>query len=227
MTALTLAALFFVASHVLLSSTPLRGRLVRLFGKTGFLTIYALVSVLSLGWLIVTFFDAPRDVFWDDPLWTRGLLMLAMPIVSVLLVTGMTAKNPTMAVVGRLLKADEIPGIFRVTRHPVMWALAIWSGGHMLANGDSASLIFFGAFLTLSFAGPFLIERKKRAEEGSAWESFAEQSSILPFAAIIQGRTKVTLAEIGWGKILSGLLLYAALMLGHQWLSGVALVQFS
>lgn len=221
---LMLAALLFVGSHVLLSSAALRSTLARLFGETGFLTLYTLVSVLSLGWLIVAFFDAPHDMLWEDPLWARGLLLIAMPIASVLLATGVSTKSPTMAMTGRLRKPDEIPGIFRVTRHPLMWALAIWSGAHMLANGDRASLIFFGAFLTLSFAGPFLIERKKRAEWSSAWEAFAEQSSILPFRAILQGRTKVTLAEIGWAKILFGLLLYAALMLGHEWLSGVALV---
>jgi hypothetical protein len=34
----------------------------------------------------------------------------------------------------------------------------------------------------------------------------------------------VAFAEIGWSKILIRLLLYAALMLTHEWLSGVPLV---
>ena len=224
MTALIFASLLFVGSHVLFSSTPLRGNLIRLFGESGFLGLYSLLSLFTLGWMIVAFFDAPHVELWGDLLWARGLLLLLMPIVSVFLVAGTTSKNPTMAVFGRLGGPEDIPGIFRITRHPVLWALALWSGGHMLANGDQASLLFFGAFLTLSLAGPFLVEQKKRAERGATWEAFVEKTSILPFAAILGGRTKVTLAEIGWSKILIGLLLYAALMLAHEWLSGVPLV---
>ncbi|MCE2510853.1 MAG: NnrU family protein, partial [Alphaproteobacteria bacterium] len=184
MTVLIYACLLFVGSHVLLSSTPLRERLARLFGESGFFGLYVIVALLTLGWMTVAFFDAPNVALWEDPLWGRGLLFLLMPLVCVLLVAGLTSKNPTMAAIGRLDPVENVPGIFRITRHPVMWALALWSGGHVLANGDKASLLFFGSFFTLSLAGPFLIERKKRAKGGPAWETFVAKTSILPFAAI-------------------------------------------
>ena len=102
MTALIFACLLFVGSHVLFSSTPVRGNLIRLFGESGFLGLYSLAALLALGWMTVAFFDAPQVKLWGDPLWARGLLLLLMPIVSVFLVAGFTSKNPPMADIGKL-----------------------------------------------------------------------------------------------------------------------------
>ena len=38
-------------------------------------------------------------------------------------------------------------GMIRVTRHPMLWSFAIWAAVHILGNGDTASIVFFGAIL--------------------------------------------------------------------------------
>jgi uncharacterized membrane protein len=115
-------------------------------------------------------------------------------------------------------------GIFTVTRHPMLWSVALWAGVHLIANGDAASLILFGSLLILALGGMVHIDIKRRARLGANWGPFAMATSLVPFQAIIEGRTKLDLAGIGWRRVGLALLAFAGLMLAHPWLSGVALV---
>jgi uncharacterized membrane protein len=36
--------------------------------------------------------------------------------------------------------------------HPMLWAVVLWSVGHLFANGSAADLLLFGAFLVWSAA---------------------------------------------------------------------------
>ncbi|VAW17651.1 hypothetical protein MNBD_ALPHA12-2327, partial [hydrothermal vent metagenome] len=43
------------------------------------------------------------------------------------------------------------PGRIRVlVKHPMLWGTFFWSAGHLMANGDLASVILFGSFLVYS-----------------------------------------------------------------------------
>ena len=57
---------------------------------------------------------------------------------------------------------------------------------------------------------------------GPTWEAFAGQTSNVPFAAILSGRQKLSLGEIGWWRILLGVVVWAALAWGHPYMFGVA-----
>lgn len=128
----------------------------------------------------------------------------------------MTA-NPGAVGFEKLMAADRAPlGIQKVTRHPILWAIAIWAGVHLLANGDMASTIFFGGLLGLSLFGMAHLEARKSAELGAAWQRFAAQSSFVPFAAIVSGRVKMDMREIGWNRIAAGAILYLVLLFGHR-----------
>ena len=39
-----------------------------------------------------------------------------------------------------------------MTHHPMLWAVLLWSAGHLFANGSAADLLLFGAFLVWSAA---------------------------------------------------------------------------
>ena len=80
-------------------------------------------------------------------------------------------------------------GIQRVTRHPMLWSFAIWAAVHIIGNGDTAALVFFGAFLVTALAGMPSIDAKMAANNPDTWPGFAGASSILPFGAILAGRT--------------------------------------
>src|SRR4029077_10923183 len=116
---------------------------------------------------------------------------------------------------------DPAPGILRVTRHPVMWAIGLWALSHLIANGDLRSLLFFGAIAALALGGTVLIDRKKQLALGSNWPRLAEVTSNLPFAALLAGRTRLRWRDVGLLRVAAGLLLYAVLYLAHPIITGL------
>lgn len=218
MTHLILAAVLFLATHYV-ASTPLRGILVAKLGKA-YLALYTLVAFVTLGWMIWAFYHAPFVNLWYAVA-LRPVPLIVMPFALVCVVCALTAPNPTMVGQDKLLKsAAPAHGILRVTRHPLMWGFALWAASHIVARGDAAGLIFFGAFLVLALAGNWLIDRRKAATLGADWRRFAAVTSNVPFAAIAGGRNQFKPAEIGWWKILLALAAYAALLVFHYPLFG-------
>ena len=225
LTSLILAGLVFLGSHVLISSTPLRGSLRESLGEGGYLGLYSGLAAVTLGWFITAFVRAPLIAVWEPPLWTHFVPVVLMPISSVLLVTGLATRNPTAVGQERRAREDDpAPGILRVTRHPVMWGFGLWGLGHLSANGDAAGMIFFGLLTVLALGGTLLIDRRKRLALGTDWPRFAEVTSNLPFAALLTGRSKVSLREIGVPPVLAGLLLYGVLFLAHPYITGLPVV---
>src|SRR2546429_9012140 len=93
-------------------------------------------------------------------------------------------------------------GMVRVTRHPFLWGVALWSLVHLIMNGDLASVILFGSLLLLALGGTVAIDAKRRRKFGDGWRQFAQTTSSVPFAAILNGRNRIgsALSEIGiWG----------------------------
>ena len=222
---LAFAGLAFCGSHILLSSTGLRGSLRDQLGERGFLAVYSLTALVTFAWFLVAYAHAPTIILWERREWTALVPVVVMPFAAILLIAGYTTANPTAVGMERMARAnDPAPGILRVTRHPVMWAIALWALSHLIANGDLRSLIFFGAFAALSLGGTVLIDRKKQLALGSNWPRLAEVTSNLPFAALIAGRTGLRWREIGLLRIAAGLLLYAVLYRAHGIIAGLPVV---
>jgi uncharacterized membrane protein len=216
-TSLIAATLAFVLGHFVLSATPVRTALAGALGRTGFLVAYSLYAIATFVWMNVAFAHAPFEDLWGDPGWARWLAVAVMPLPSVLLAAGILTANPSAVGFEKLMAANRPPmGIQKVTRHPIQWAIALWAALHVAANGDLASVIFFGGILILSLAGMVHMEARKRAEPGEAWSSFAERSSFIPFAAILKGHVRLSPGEIGWSRIAAGIILYLVFLFGHR-----------
>lgn len=219
MTKLFIAAAVFLAAHYV-SSTPLRGRLIAALGTNGYLLLYSAVAFATLGGMVWAYYRAPFVGFWHVPA-LRYVPLAVMPIALVLLVSGLLTRNPTLVGAERLLQsAEPARGILRVTRHPLMWGIALWAASHVLARGDAAATVFFGSFLVLALTGTGLIDHRKRATLGKDWERFAGVTSNVPFAAIAAGRNHFSAREVGWGRLLAGLALYALVLWLHPLLFG-------
>lgn len=216
---LALATAAFLATHFV-SSTPLRPALVGSVGETAYLGGYTVVSLITLGWMIWAYLRAPVVPLWH----VHGLKLwplYVMPFAMVLLSCAVLSRNPSAVRQEAALRAEEpARGILRITRHPMMWAVALWALVHLLARGDAASLVFFGGFLLLALAGTALIDARKASTLGADWRRFAESTSNVPFWAIVEGRNRLKLAEIGWIRTGVGLALYGAMLALHPWLIG-------
>ncbi len=219
---LLLAAVAFAGSHVLLSSAPVRGPLARALGEWPFVGLYSAISLGLFVWLVGAYGDAPLVELWAAPTVVRYVALGVMVVASVLVACGLSLTSPTGVSLKPAAAGAPLAGIFKVTRHPVLWGIGLWAVVHVMANGDLASLILFGSLGVLALGGTVHIDRKKRTTMGGDWRAFAGATSNVPFAAIAAGRTRVSLKEIGYGRLVAGLVLYLVLLLGHEAVIGVA-----
>ena len=219
---LVIAGAAFGGSHILLSSTRLRGSLRDQLGERGFLAVYSLTSLVIFAWFVAAYAGAPTIVLWPRQRWTALVPLSVMPLATILLIAGYSTRNPTAVGMERSARADDpAPGILSVTRHPVMWAIGLWAVSHMVANGDVSSLLFFGSLAALALGGTVLIDQKKQLALGSNWPRLRDLTSNVPFAALLAGRTRLRWREIGILRIAAGLLLYAVLYLAHPIVTGL------
>ena len=217
------AALVLLASHFGISSTPLRDWLVARVGERAYLVLYSLIALAALVWLISAWARAPYVELWAVAPWLAWVPLLVMPLALLLVVGGVSTPNPTAVGAPDVLgRSEPVHGVFRITRHPLMWAVGLWAASHLLANGDLASIVLFTSLGALALVGTLLIDRKYAARRGADWQRFAAVTSNLPLAAIASGRQRFVFSEIGWWRVLLALAVFALLLAVHPWLFGGA-----
>ncbi len=226
MTSLWAASAFFLAIHLVVAGTALRGAIIGLISERAWLASFSILSLIGIVWLSMTYNEAalgPNPLYWAPPLWTLHLSPIVVLIAALFVVIGVTTPNPTSVGAEELARnPDTVKGMLRITRHPFLWGVTIWALWHILINGDQASVIFFGTFALLAVLGTFSIDDKKRKKLGDDWTGFASRTSNLPFAAIIAGRNQLKIGELGWWRILLALVIFGAAFYGHLWAFGVS-----
>ncbi|MBM3591872.1 MAG: NnrU family protein [Alphaproteobacteria bacterium] len=222
---LLMAAVFWIATHNGFAGTDIRTRLAGKIGENGFRIVYAIISVIAIMMLARAWEGAVAMPVWTAPAWLRLILALIMLPAFLFFIAGFL-RNPT-AVGGEAVAGQQIRGIQRITRHPMLWSFALWALVHVIGNGDVASLIFFGTFAISAFLGMPSIDRKLAARSPGAAAKLRTETSILPFGAIMAGRNRLVLAEIGWLAPLLAVIGWAAMLHFHARLFGVpALLHF-
>ena len=170
---LILVGFLFVLTHLGVSSTTVRDHIVRLVGEKVYLLTYSMVALVFLFYFIWIYLETPRyHYLWMPNLDLYWLAKLSMPLACILLVGGFMVRNPSN--VGQDLSDDDdvsrlVTGVVCITRHPVQWAIVLWGIGHVTANGDIASIIFFSIFVLLSGTGSILLDLKKSKQFGRSW----------------------------------------------------------
>jgi uncharacterized membrane protein len=217
---LALASVVLVLGHVIPSTPSIRSRLVAALGERLFAAVYSLFALAVLIRTVWAFRQAPLR-----PLWNPGSMhyvpLAIMPFAMILLVSAFLSRNPTSYGSGDLLQQGPVAaGMIRVTRHPFLWAVMLWAAVHILANGDLASLLFFGGYFALGAIGSVALDHKYAVRYGEAWDQFARQTSNIPLMAILVGRNRLLWREIGWRIPIAGIALYLIVLAGHPWLFG-------
>ncbi|TWT15411.1 NnrU family protein [Reyranella sp. CPCC 100927] len=220
--AVALATTLFVGGHFVLSH-GLRRPLVAALGDNGFRVVYSVVAAIGLGWMIWAHKTAPYVALWGDPLWARHLLLLIMLVAVFFFMLGMTSPSP--GVVG----AETIPmsydsglGIHAIVRHPGLWGFALWGVGHLIANGDAATVILAGGIAVLAFGGMLGIDARKSRSFPDAYGRFKAHTSNVPFAALAAGKVQLDWSKIGLWRIALAIVVYAALLFAHRWIIGLS-----
>lgn len=220
MTMLIAAAVFFLALHLLVAGTRLRDAIVRAIGEQAYLGAFSLASLGGIVWLAISYNSATAagsDLLWDLGPGVRHLGTIVVAVAALFAVSGLLTPNPT-AVGQEAAAGREATGVVRITRHPFLWGVALWAAFHLAANGDAASVVFFGTFLVLAVAGTFSIDAKRARKMTAGWIEFAGRTSNVPFVAILAGRNSLRLGELLTYRQAAALLVYLVLLFAHAWL---------
>ena len=222
MASLLLAAIFFAGIHLGIAGTTIRDRAIAALGQSGYRGAFSIATVVGLAWLVMAYNRAPYVVTWGMLEWWKPFAIILMLPASLLVVIGLTTPNPT-AVAQENRLAQPPQGIVRVTRHPFLTGVGLWALVHLIGNGDVASLVFFAVWAVVALAGTVSIDRKRRRLLGAAaWEPFAAQTSIVPFAAIAAGRNRFRPGEIGAWRWGAAVVVYVLMLVGHADVIGVS-----
>jgi len=181
---LLLGAVLFVGIHLVPALGQTRARLVSRLSLSGYKGLFTLFSLLGLGLMIYGKSKTPHIDIWSPAAWSRDVVPIFMLPSMVLLAA---AKFPT--------------NIKRFTPHPMMWGFILWSGAHLLANGDLASAILFGSIGAYSIIA--ILSANQRGANVST-------------TAVPLGKEAVV---IGFG-----IAVYIALLFLHPILFGVAVI---
>ena len=176
---LVAANVAFVGTHFAMSH-PLRAGMVAKLGNAGFQIVYSLVSFATLAWVYLAFKDAPPadlpppgDVEWA----IATLLMLP----AMVLFAGSLIGNPALPTPMAEKQARAEPkGVFRITRHPMMWGFALWALSHLGLHWSWRTTITAAAMGALALVGARLQDRKKQALMGDAWAQWERKTSYWP-----------------------------------------------
>lgn len=219
-----IAFVLFFLSHIVPVRPAIRGWLIRRIGKTIYLTVYSVLSIVVFGWLIVAADRAPYLAVWSFSPWQLWLPNIAMPIACLLFVFGTIAPNPlSIASSNNDAFEPDHPGIAGVTRHPVLWAAALWAFAHAVPNGDLAHILLFGLFGMFSLLGMLAIDARNQRILGTAeWRRLSRSTSLVPLTALAGGRWRPSFGGINWLRLAAATGLYVGLLALHRPVIGVS-----
>ena len=191
MTLLIAGLVLFVVTHLLRPIAPgLREAGIAALGKPGWMALHGVASLLSLVLIVYGFIDAREnggEMLYFPPAFLSHLTLTLMLIASICLIAG-------------FLPAGHIRAKLKF---PILVSIKIWALAHLLANGESYSVLLFVTIL--AWAVILRITLKKR---------------------IATGETKLPVfvsAKYDLIAVVAGLALYAVIVFWlHEPLIGVA-----
>lgn len=131
---LAIAVALFAAIHLVPAIPSLKEKLKARFGKA-YGAGFGILSVVTLVLIVLAWRAADAEFVYEPPQWgfaaNLGLSFIAFLLLGVFLFRGR---------------------VRQVLRLPLAMAVIFWAVGHLLANGDSASITLFGGLLIYAIA---------------------------------------------------------------------------
>jgi uncharacterized membrane protein len=189
MAILILGLVIFLGLHsTRIVSESGREKAIARLGEGPWKGLYSLISAIGFVLIVWGFararYTAPQ--LWAPLPGARHITMLLMLVSLILLASYVFKRSHTAA----------------ITHHPMLWSVLLWSVGHLLANGSTADLVLFGAFLVWS-----------AADLASSYARERRNGVVYP-----EPQLSATV-----GAVVVGLVAYALLIGGlHFWLFGVS-----
>lgn len=183
---LILGMLLWIGIHLIPSvARPFRAQLIERLDEQKYQGVFALGILTSIALIVFGWRSATPSLVYAAPAWGRtAAIVLLYPALVLFIASGL----PT--------------NIKRVLRHPQLSGVLVWSIGHLLANGDSRSLVLFGGMGAWALVAMTTINRR-------------DGERARPEATPLSGDLK---------PVLAGAVAYAILLFAHPYLSGVSVI---
>jgi uncharacterized membrane protein len=170
--------------HAMPALAPgLKANLVQRLGEGPYKGAFALSIAFSIILMVIGWRSATPDFVYEPPAIGRHLAMLLMLIAFLLFAFSHGKSN-----------------VKRFIRHPQLTAVVVWAIAHLLANGDSRSVLLFGVIGIWALIEMVLINRRDGAP-------------VLPEPRPLSAELK---------PVVIGVVLYVVFILAHPWLFGVS-----
>jgi len=180
---LILGVLFFTAIHVLPTAPTARGRAVERLGERPYKGLFSLVALGGIVLIVIGWRSSVPSALYAPPGWGAAV---AHPLVFVALLLFVASNLRT--------------NLKRLIRHPQLTGVATWAGAHLLANGDSRSLVLFGGIGLWAVVEIGLLNRRD-----GAWQ----RPDPLPLVAELK-------------PLIGAAAVFAILFLAHPYIAGVS-----
>ncbi len=184
MSILITGLVLLVLTHLLTIARPLRGTIIDRLGEGRYKLIFSLGAAIAIGLMIYGKSQADFIELYDPPIWGRHAAWLMLLIAFI------------------LLASTQGPSALRhYLKHPMLLSVVVWGSGHLLANGDLASVVMFGGMAGFSALMILLLFLRDGAKGGVAytWRNTLIQSLV-------------------------GALVYMFVLFSHPFLFGVAAI---
>ncbi|XP_078433776.1 15-cis-zeta-carotene isomerase [Wolffia australiana] len=182
----------FAVVHSGLASLRYAGE--KLVGERAFRVLFAGVS-LPLAFTTIVYFINHRyegTQLWQvkDVAGVHELVWLAS-LVSFFFLYPSTFNLLEVAAVDKPKMHLWETGIIRITRHPQMVGQVIWCLAHTLWIGNTVAVAASAGLIAHHLFGVWNGDRRLAARHGEAFSELKKRTSVLPFAAILDGRQKL------------------------------------
>ncbi len=176
----------------------IRDRAESLIGARAWRLLFATASIPSALLLIIYFilhrYDGVR-------LWNVQGVFGITPVVWVLSAISFLFLYPATYNLLEIpaLRKPEVriytQGIMRITRHPQAIGQILWCLAHQLWIGTSFTLVTCCGLIGHHLFAVWHGDRRLKARFGDDFEQFKSQTSIIPFAAVVDGRQELLFQE--------------------------------
>jgi uncharacterized membrane protein len=183
---LTAGVLLWIAVHLFPAAAPAaRHSLADKMGANPYRGVFTLLILASLLLIVFGWRSTIPETMYLPPEWGRHLAMLLV-LIGFILFSASHGRN----------------NIQRVIRHPQLSGVFVWGIAHLLANGESRSIVLFGGFTLWALVSIMLINRRDGARD---------KPPAVPFK-------KDVIAVVG------GVVVYAVVLFSHRWIAGIPLI---
>lgn len=173
MTYLLAGLIVFFGVHLLPAAPRLRARLLAKLGAGGYKAAFSLTAAAGLALLVAGMAWSPRIDLWRPPAWGAGAAAALMAPAFILFAA-----------------ANFRCRIKRAARHPMSLGVLLWAAGHLLANGELASLLLFGGFAAFALfdivrpRAPAAPDAAAAAAPAAKWDAVAIGIGVAAYIAL-------------------------------------------